>query len=118
MRFLPSIVAEKNVTKNILDGGKDGRMDRGKTVYSPPVERGDKNTPQIALGNIFLSKLMLGSIKLVQLFHFLLKCLYQARKVSGYVFVCYRNPFSTIFFLFHFITSIIDFSSGSVVHGQ
>ena len=113
MRFLPSIVAEKNVTKNILDGGKDRRMDRGKTVYSPPVERGDKNTPQIALGNIFLSKLMLGSIKPVQLCH-----LYHARKVSGYVFVCYRNSFSTIFFLFHFITSIIDFSSGSVAHGQ
>ena len=31
-RFLPSIVAEKNVTKNILIG----RTDRGKTVYPPP----------------------------------------------------------------------------------
>jgi hypothetical protein len=34
-RFLPSIVAEKNAMKNILDG----RTDRGKTVYPPPVER-------------------------------------------------------------------------------
>ena len=32
IRFLPSIVAEKNVTKNILEG----RTDRGKTVYPPP----------------------------------------------------------------------------------
>ena len=32
IRFLPLIVAEKNVTKNILDG----RKDRGKTVYPPP----------------------------------------------------------------------------------
>jgi hypothetical protein len=31
IRFLPSIVTEKNVTKNILDG----RTDRGKTVYPP-----------------------------------------------------------------------------------
>ena len=31
IRFLPSIVAEKNATKNIL-----GRTDRGKTVYTPP----------------------------------------------------------------------------------
>ena len=31
-RFLPSIVAQKNVTKNILEG----RTDRGKTVYPPP----------------------------------------------------------------------------------
>jgi hypothetical protein len=30
IRFLPSIVAEKNATKNIL-----GRTDRGKTVYTP-----------------------------------------------------------------------------------
>ena len=47
-KFLPSIVAEKNVTKNILDGQKDrgtevkqyipppeGQTDRGKTVYPP-----------------------------------------------------------------------------------
>ena len=32
IRFLPSIVAEKNVTKNILEG----RTDIGKTVYPPP----------------------------------------------------------------------------------
>ena len=35
--FLPSTVTEKNATKNILDGWKDGRTDgqtdRGKTVY-------------------------------------------------------------------------------------
>jgi ribosomal protein L37AE/L43A len=31
IRFLPSTVTEKNVTKNILDG----RKDRGKTVYPP-----------------------------------------------------------------------------------
>ena len=31
IRFLPSIVAEKNVTKNSLEG----RTDRGKTVYPP-----------------------------------------------------------------------------------
>ena len=30
--MVPSIVAEKNVTKNILEG----RTDRGKTVYPPP----------------------------------------------------------------------------------
>jgi hypothetical protein len=37
IRFLPSIVAEKNVTKNILDG----QTDRGKTVYlSPPPGSG------------------------------------------------------------------------------
>jgi hypothetical protein len=40
IRFLPSIVAEKNATKNILDGRKewrtDGQTDRGKTVYPPP----------------------------------------------------------------------------------
>jgi hypothetical protein len=29
------IVAEKNATKNILDGRKDGQTDRGKTVYPP-----------------------------------------------------------------------------------
>jgi hypothetical protein len=36
IRFLPSIVAEKNVTKNILDEWRDGRTVRGKTVYPPP----------------------------------------------------------------------------------
>ena len=40
IRFLPSTVTEKNVTKNILDGWKDrqkdGQTDRGKTVYPPP----------------------------------------------------------------------------------
>ena len=33
IRFLPSTVTEKNATKNILDG----RKDRGKTVYPPPL---------------------------------------------------------------------------------
>jgi hypothetical protein len=37
--FCQSIVAEKNETKNI----RDRRMDRGKTVYPPPVERGYNN---------------------------------------------------------------------------
>jgi hypothetical protein len=40
IRFLPAIVAEKNATKNILDGQKDGWTDgqaeRGKTVYTHP----------------------------------------------------------------------------------
>ena len=36
IRFLPSTVTEKNATKNILGGRKDGRMDRRKTVYPPP----------------------------------------------------------------------------------
>jgi hypothetical protein len=36
IRFLPSIVAEKNATKNIL-----GRMDRSKTVYTPSGGAGD-----------------------------------------------------------------------------
>jgi hypothetical protein len=41
IRFLPSTVTEKNVTKNILDGWKDSQTDRGKTVYpSPPSGSG------------------------------------------------------------------------------
>jgi hypothetical protein len=36
IRFLPSTVTEKNETKNILDGRKDGQTDRGKTVYPLP----------------------------------------------------------------------------------
>ena len=36
IRFLPSIVTEKNATKNILDG----QTDRGKTVYPPPPSGG------------------------------------------------------------------------------
>ena len=32
IRFLPSIVTEKNATKNILDGRKDGRTDRQTEV--------------------------------------------------------------------------------------
>jgi hypothetical protein len=36
IRFLPSTVTEKSVTKNILDGREDGQTDRGKTVYPPP----------------------------------------------------------------------------------
>ena len=36
IRFLPSTVTEKNATKNILDGRKDGQTDRGKTVYPHP----------------------------------------------------------------------------------
>ena len=36
IKFLPSTVTEKNATKNILDGWKDGQTDRGKTVYPPP----------------------------------------------------------------------------------
>ena len=39
IRFLPSSVAEKNAMRNILDGQKDGRTDKGKTVNPPPVER-------------------------------------------------------------------------------
>jgi hypothetical protein len=34
-----STVTEKNATKNILDGRKDGQTDRGKTVY-PPLPSG------------------------------------------------------------------------------
>jgi hypothetical protein len=38
--YIPSTVTEENATKNILDGRKDrlkdGRTDRGKTVYPPP----------------------------------------------------------------------------------
>jgi hypothetical protein len=33
IRFLPSTVTEKNVTKNFFDG----QTDRGKTVYPPPT---------------------------------------------------------------------------------
>jgi hypothetical protein len=34
-------ISEKNATKNILDGRKDGQTDRGKTVYPLPFgERG------------------------------------------------------------------------------
>jgi hypothetical protein len=41
IRFLPSTVTEKNATKNILDGRKDGQTDRGKTVCPLPFgERG------------------------------------------------------------------------------
>jgi hypothetical protein len=40
IRFLPSIVAEKNATKNIL-----GRMDRSKTVYTPSGGAGDTPPP-------------------------------------------------------------------------
>jgi hypothetical protein len=36
IKFLPSTVTEKNATKNILVGWKDGQTDRGKTVYPPP----------------------------------------------------------------------------------
>jgi hypothetical protein len=35
-QILPSIVAEKNVTKNILDGRKDRQV---KQYALPPVER-------------------------------------------------------------------------------
>ena len=34
--YIPSTVTEENATKNILDGRKDRRTDRGKTVYPPP----------------------------------------------------------------------------------
>jgi hypothetical protein len=37
IRFLPSTVTEKNATKTILDGQKEGQTDRGKTVYPPPL---------------------------------------------------------------------------------
>jgi hypothetical protein len=37
IRFLPSTVAEKNASKNILDGRKDRQTDRGKTVYPLPL---------------------------------------------------------------------------------
>jgi hypothetical protein len=37
IRFQPSTVTEKNATKNILDGRKDGKTDRGKTVYPLPL---------------------------------------------------------------------------------
>jgi hypothetical protein len=47
IRFLPSIVAEKNATENILDGRKDGRTDRRTEVKqytpSPSGERGYNN---------------------------------------------------------------------------
>jgi len=36
IRFLPSMVAEKNATKNILEERMDRQTDRGKTVYPPP----------------------------------------------------------------------------------
>ena len=45
---------------------------------------------------------MSGLIKLVEPRHFLLKCLYQAMKLSGHVYLCkgYRFlPLSTIFLL-------------------
>ena len=33
IRFLPSMIAEKNATKNILEERTDRETDRGKTVY-------------------------------------------------------------------------------------
>jgi hypothetical protein len=53
IRFLPSTVTEKNVTKNILDG----RKDRGKTVYPLPLwGAGGINTPSISYTN-FISEI-------------------------------------------------------------
>ena len=61
IRFLLSIVAEKNVTKNILEG----RTDRGKTVYLPPPSGsegiirskiGSKCVDLICWNNVFSSK--------------------------------------------------------------
>ena len=40
IRFLPSIVAEKNATKNIL-GQTEGQTDIGKTVYPPSGGAGE-----------------------------------------------------------------------------
>jgi hypothetical protein len=45
--FLPSIVAEKNVTKNILEG----RTDIGKTVY-PPAPSGTGGIIRSKIGSI------------------------------------------------------------------
>ena len=41
IRFMPSIVAEKNATTNILgwtEGQTDGRTGRSKTIYPPPAK--------------------------------------------------------------------------------
>jgi hypothetical protein len=43
IRFLPSTVTEKNVTKNILDGWKDRRTEVKQYTLSPFGERGYKN---------------------------------------------------------------------------
>jgi hypothetical protein len=42
IRFLPSTITEKNAPKNILDGRKDGRMDRRTEVkqYTTPPPSG------------------------------------------------------------------------------
>ena len=52
IRFLPSTVTEKNVTKNILVGRKDGQTDRDKTVYPPPPSGsgGIKNWKNVSIG--------------------------------------------------------------------
>ena len=39
-KTLPTIVTEKNATKNILDGRKDGRTEVKQYIPSPFVERG------------------------------------------------------------------------------
>jgi hypothetical protein len=77
IRFLPSKVTEKNATKIILDGRKDGwtegrkdgrtdeQTDRGKTVYPPPpsgsggiinVIFSDNNFRRIFLSNFWWQK--------------------------------------------------------------
>jgi hypothetical protein len=57
IRFLPSIVAEKNVTKNILEG----RTDRGKTVYPPPPS----GSGGIIRSKIGISEVPLGFQKII-----------------------------------------------------
>jgi hypothetical protein len=64
-RFLPSTVTEKNVTKNILDGRKDGQTDRGKTVYPPSNKcSSSSTTSQLHCLHILFSTAVFGIVYL------------------------------------------------------
>jgi hypothetical protein len=49
--------AEKNATTNILEGRTDESMNRGKTVYAPPVERGIQIFEQKTTGLNWIGKI-------------------------------------------------------------
>ena len=94
IRFLPSIVAEKNVTKNILEG----RTDRGKTVYPPPPS-GSGGIIRSKIGSKCVDLILIGLAKCWNNFFFLQNFVYDYTvKMASIWLYCENVKSEYIFF--------------------
>ena len=94
IRFLLSIVAEKNVTKNILEG----RTDRGKTVYPPPPS-GSGGIIRFKIGSKCVDLILIRLAKCWNYFFSSKFCIWLYCENGKYMIILWKCQVGIYFFL-------------------